>query len=312
MNRNENILKYINKDGIGIEIGPSHNPVAPKKEGFNVHIIDHASQDDLKKKYIGHNVNLDNIESVDYVWRGERYAELTGHANYYDWIIASHVIEHAPDLIAFINECDSILKEDGVLSLVVPDKRFCFDHFRPLSGLSRVIDSHLSQSVVHSPGVVAEYFMHVVAKEGHIAWPQGAPGHYTFVHSRDNAIEEMNNVMRENIYIDVHGWCFVPHSFRLLIEDLHSLGFIKMRELDFSVTQGSEFYMTLSREGTGPSLSRMEMSEQAERELRGSEGDGDASMDLKYNTLKQQYDALLSSNSWKITRPLRALRRLFK
>ena len=40
MNRKEKILRYLNKDGYGIELGPSHNPIASKKEGYKVHIIE--------------------------------------------------------------------------------------------------------------------------------------------------------------------------------------------------------------------------------------------------------------------------------
>ena len=40
MSRREKILKHVNRSGSGIEIGPSHNPVAPKKEGFNVVLAD--------------------------------------------------------------------------------------------------------------------------------------------------------------------------------------------------------------------------------------------------------------------------------
>lgn len=66
-------------------------------------------------KYKDHHVNLNNIEEVDFVWRDENYSELTGKSKYYDWIIASHVIEHTPDLIGFLNDCDAILKDEGVI-----------------------------------------------------------------------------------------------------------------------------------------------------------------------------------------------------
>lgn len=51
MKRNERILKHVKSDGLGIEIGPSYNTLAPKKEGFNVQTIDHISRDELREKY---------------------------------------------------------------------------------------------------------------------------------------------------------------------------------------------------------------------------------------------------------------------
>ena len=100
---------------------------------------------------------------------------------------SSHLIEHTPDFVKFLNDCDSILKDTGVLALVVPDKRFCFDHFRPITGISKIIDSHFSKNTIHTPGTVAEYFLNVVSKSGDIAWNNSTTGEYKFIHTLENA-----------------------------------------------------------------------------------------------------------------------------
>ena len=98
MQRNEKVLYRIDPGGRGLEIGPCYGPVAPKQAGFNVEILDHLDRDALIRKYQGHpGLNLDRIEPVNYIWNGEPYAELIGKTKYYDWIIASHLIEHTPD-----------------------------------------------------------------------------------------------------------------------------------------------------------------------------------------------------------------------
>jgi len=268
MNRKEKVLRHINQNGRGIEIGPSYNPIAPKKEGYQVHIIDHMSREELIAKYKDHHVNLENIEEVDFVWRGESYSELTGKSKYYDWIIASHVIEHVPDLIGFLNDCDAILKDDGVISLVIPDKRYCFDHYRPITGISKIIDNHFQKNKTHTPGTVAEYFLNVVSKAGVIAWDSSVTGEFNFVHSLEDALKGMKTAINENAYIDVHAWCFVPHSFRLIIHDLFCLGLIPFQEVDFFPTEGCEFYITLGRNGKGINKSRLEMLDIIESEIR--------------------------------------------
>ena len=268
MNRKEKVLRHINQNGRGIEIGPSYNPIAPKKEGYQVDIIDHMSREELIAKYKDHHVNLENIEEVDFVWRGESYSELTGKSKYYDWIIASHVIEHVPDLIGFLNDCDAILKDDGVISLVIPDKRYCFDHYRPITGISKIIDNHFQKNKTHTPGTVAEYFLNVVSKAGVIAWDSSVTGEFNFVHSLEDALKGMKTAINENAYIDVHAWCFVPHSFRLIIHDLFCLGLIPFQEVDFFPTEGCEFYITLGRNGKGINKSRLEMLDIIESEIR--------------------------------------------
>lgn len=268
MTRNEKILAHINKSGYGIEIGPSHAPIAPKKEGYLVDIIDHMSQAELLVKYADHGINLDNIEEVDYVWTGQTYEQLTQNPKHYDWIIASHVIEHAPDLIDFLNNCDAVLKNEGVLSLVIPDKRYCFDHFRPITGIAKIIDSHVSKNKIHSAGTVAEYYLNVVSKAGDIGWHAHTGGEYKLVHTLQETRENMDKVQLDKSYIDVHAWCFVPHSFRLLIHDLNALGLIALKEVEFQPTDGYEFYITLGRQGHSPPLSRLEMLEKIALEVQ--------------------------------------------
>ena len=267
MSRNNILLAAIQKDGLGLEVGPSHRPAAPKRDGYQVEIIDHLDREGLLAKYRDHNLDLDAIEEVDYIWSGETYAELTGKNHHYDWIIASHVIEHTPDLVGFLKQCDSVLKDDGVVSLAVPDKRYCFDYHRPISGLSKVIDHHVNEVSINSPGTVAEYFLNVVKKDGHGAWNESIEGECDFIHTLEQAADGMNKAWTHKAYIDCHVWCFVPHSFRLLIHDLHSLGLISFREVSFTKTQGSEFFVTLGRQGSGMDISRIEAARKIEREL---------------------------------------------
>jgi 2-polyprenyl-3-methyl-5-hydroxy-6-metoxy-1,4-benzoquinol methylase len=170
MTREEIILKHIKRDGRGLEIGPGCAPIAPKKQGFHVHVLDHCDKKALIEKYRPHGINVDNLEEVDFVWDGRSYTELVGRRHVYDWIIGSHVLENTTNLIGFLNDCDSLLKKEGVLSLAVPDKRYCFDHFRPLSSIGRVIDAARNPQKIHSAGTVAEYFLSLVSRGGRIAW----------------------------------------------------------------------------------------------------------------------------------------------
>jgi SAM-dependent methyltransferase len=269
MTRNDKILYHISKQGHGIEIGPSFSPVAPKRLGYKVHVIDHLRQTQLVEKYKNANVPLNNIEDVDFVWTGQPYIELTGKRKFYDWIIASHVIEHVPDFIGFLNECDMILKDSGVLSLVVPDKRYCFDHFRPTTGLARVVDSHLNKDSVPTLGTVAEALLYSVSKKKQIAWASGSEGEYTFNHSLEEVLSVLKSIRDSGVYIDEHAWCFTPHSFRLLIHDLYQLGFISQQEISFFPTEGCEFFVTLEhqRQGDTP-LNRLAILKAIEHENR--------------------------------------------
>ncbi len=271
MDRKDRILAMIDRNGRGLEIGPSMNPVAPKREGFDVDILDHADRAGLIAKYREHGLPLDAIEEVDFVWKDGSYLDLTGRPGHYDWIVASHVIEHMPDLVGFLNDCASLLKDDGVLSLAVPDKRFCFDRYRSLSGLDQLVDAHLQKRQNHSPGKVADYFLNVVQLGGEISWTRGYASVRTssdmeFVHGLGQARSGMEAVVQQDSYLDIHAWCFTPNSFRLLVGDLHDLGLTPLREALFQATDDSEFFVSLSRTGDGHGCKRLDL-------LRGIENE---------------------------------------
>ena len=162
----------------------------------------------------------------------------------------------------------SMAGSDGMISLVVPDKRYCFDHYRPITGLSKIIDSHYQKNKIHTPGTVAEYYLNVVSKAGTIAWDPSVTGTYACVHSLEDAFQGMTTVLNEKTYIDVHAWCFVPHSFRLMIHDLFCLGLTPLKEVGFFSTTDHLFYITLSRKGKGINRSRIEMLDSIGAEIK--------------------------------------------
>jgi hypothetical protein len=94
-----------------LELGPSYNPVMPKTDGWQTIVIDHADQAELIAKYDAMKVATDRIERVDYVWQSGSLAALippTMHGSF-DGLVASHVGEHFPDLIAFFQDASVLV-----------------------------------------------------------------------------------------------------------------------------------------------------------------------------------------------------------
>lgn len=260
VSRENKVLHLIDKSELGLEIGPSHNPVAPKSKGFNVHILDHMSAEGLRKKYQGHDVNLDNIEDVDFVWHGEPFPELIGEEGCYEWIIASHLIEHVPDLISFIQQCETLLTPNGVLSLVIPDKRYCFDYFSPGSTTGSVLDAYDEKRKKPSSGQVFDHFANAAKRKGGIAWGRedfGEPDElmHTFVQAQG---EWDRSVLTED-YIDTHCWRFTPNIFRLILSDLQKLGLTCLGIVQEFDTEGCEFFVTLKKGFPLLNINRLEL-----------------------------------------------------
>ena len=60
------------------------------------------------------------IEPVDFVWTGGSLSDAVQPEQHgsFDIFLASHVIDHTPDLIAFLDVAQALLKQDGIFVLV--------------------------------------------------------------------------------------------------------------------------------------------------------------------------------------------------
>lgn len=156
LDRTSKLRFGITKEQKGLEIGPLHSPIVPKVDGYCVETVDYMSQEKLREHYNNHNIDLKAIEPVDYIWKGGSYYQLIQKEHYYDYIIASHMIEHSTDFCGFLSDCSRLLKHDGILKLAIPDKRYCFDHYRTDTNLAEILNNAFAPSELQSAGCVAE------------------------------------------------------------------------------------------------------------------------------------------------------------
>jgi hypothetical protein len=248
--RQELALEFVDLTGRGLEIGPSYEPLAPKSQGFDVTVLDHAPADELRKKYAGYGMDearLDQIEEVDCVWTGEKYSETPGLKPPYDFVIASHVIEHTLDPVAFLTELSELLTENGRIALVVPDKRFCFDHHRPVSSAGAILDAHLHPTSNHTPGAVLDYFSYHVGFGGEFVWSTGMSGDFYRHHSTERGVLEAKGAMDTLEYMDIHRWVFTPSSLQFILATLSQGGWLDQHVVGQQPTAGCEFFVTLGR-----------------------------------------------------------------
>ncbi len=268
IDRGAKLMHTLKKDGLGLEIGPSHNPIAPKKAGYNVHVLDHASAEELRIKYTGHPVILENIEEVDFVWRGEPLSELIGREYCYDWIIASHVIEHVTDVVGFLRQCEKLLTPDGVISLAVPDKRYSFDYYRWPSNTGDALQAFTDSCVRHPSGAVFDHFANAAQMGTRITWGAQDFGDIKMVHTLDEAEEYWKLSIKNDEYIDSHRWKFTPSSFRIILNDLQKLGLTELAEVGGFDTEGFEFWIRLGkRQPNSVIYDRQELSRSMMREI---------------------------------------------
>jgi Methyltransferase domain len=249
--RQQIALEHIDPTGRGLEIGPAFQPLAPKSMGFNVTILDHAPTEEIRQKYADLGLDqphVDLVEEVDCVWTGGSYREAAGLKPPFDYIVAAHVIEHTTDPIGFLLDLDGLLAPSGRIALVIPDKRYTYDHHRPISTPGAMLDAHLVPPNPRLPGVVFDHFLHHVTRGSDIVWEEiTPPAEFRATYTLEQAIAEARAAMESDAYIDVHRWVFTPDSFQYAFESLGEW-LDGLRMVGSHSTAGCEFFVTLGRD----------------------------------------------------------------
>lgn len=246
-----------------LEIGPSYNPILPKAEGFETTVYDELSKEELVRKFETHPVNVKLIEEVDIVGGGLR--GLSGRK--FQAIVASHVVEHSLDLVTFLNDCAGLLGPAGRLFLIVPDKRYCFDHFRSLTSTGHVLDAHFSKRTRHL-GAVFDHHISAVTRRGAVMWDATVKDDTKFVHSFEQAARALRDAQETTGYYDCHEWVFTPSSFRMVLQDLNRLGLITLAEDEFHPSIAGEFFVALGPGHSASEPAREALLKKVQAELR--------------------------------------------
>ena len=223
-----------------LEIGPF---VSPLMKGENVQYLDILTREQLFNRAIETGLDTSNLpDRIHYV------GEIDQIETRFDAVISSHCIEHQPDLVRHLNQVGAILTERGRYFLMIPDKRYCFDHFIPESTIAGVLQAHAESRRVHSLGSVIEHFALTTHSNASRHWA-GDHGEFPAGDQSnriDAAIELYNS---RSSYIDVHAWYFTPFTFFGIVSGLHQRGAIALRpQAIFPTLWGtSEFFAVLTK-----------------------------------------------------------------
>ena len=233
----------------GLEIGPLSSPQVTHDEGSIIY-VDHVDTETLFKKY-GHDASVDKskIVHVDAVWGVQSLQECIGLQKKVDYVVASHVIEHVPDLITWLAEIRSILRDSGSLRLAIPDKRYSFDILRCDTKLHDVLDAYLQRARKPVARLILEHFGNARIVDCASAWAGNLDiSNLKPYHSWSEAIAIAKDSLLSENYHDSHCWIFTPVSFVKLCEVMASQGLLHFR-CDYLIETPKnelEFYANLS------------------------------------------------------------------
>jgi len=124
--------------GIGVDIGPLHDPVPVNKAYARSFFVDRLTPRLLKEHYAG----MVEHGLVDPHVVCDGGAELAFKPDSLDFIIGCHLLEHLPDPIGAVLAWHRALRPSGALLAVVPDPKICPDRAREVTSLEHLAADH--------------------------------------------------------------------------------------------------------------------------------------------------------------------------
>jgi predicted SAM-dependent methyltransferase len=307
MTRNERILQAIDiNKGSGLEIGPLASPILTKKEA-DIYYLDHVNNKELRRLYKDEVVDLNKIPRLDYVLNGSALPKVL-KGNKFNYVLASHVIEHVPNMIGWLTEIASILEPGGILSLIIPDKRFTFDLKRRVTSPAEVMGAYFDNLQKPSSAMMYDFASACLEDVDSVeAWrhPErfiDAPGRWSLEEVR----EKCRKNLKPNEYVDCHCYVFTPSSFVDILRELNIQGLLDFEVVYFLETQENEleFYVSLRK-----SNSSIDKKIDSLPTLEGREDKLDK-LEKQRDALQEEVHALKHSLSWRVTRHLRMIKKI--
>jgi SAM-dependent methyltransferase len=226
-----------------LEIGPFLFPVVV---GPRVKYFDVLDLEGLRKRaaQVGMLVNP-AAPPIDFV---SPDGDLTIIDGVFDAVVSSHCVEHQPDLLKHFNDVARILGPAGKYAMLIPDKRYCFDHFIAETTIAQVLQAHAEQRRVHTLASVVEHHALITHNDVRRHWQgdhEDAGYRQAIATQTRRAIDEYYQA--KGAYIDVHAWRFTPDSFHAVVAQLGEMGAISLNVDQVYCTPGlaNEFIAVL-------------------------------------------------------------------
>lgn len=248
--RNRALTAGLPLDRPGIEFAPLFRPIVAKARA-NVLYVDVCSDEESRAKHAHY--EHDPIVEVDVVWLpGRRLIDCVPRGQRFAWGIASHVLEHVPDPIGWLNQVLAVMEDGAVLSLALPDKDHCFDRFRHDTSTAELIESWIREQTIPSPRQIFDFTAGSVTSGyvGHDGDPLGKSRieDCTRGYTDEQSLEYAMHTWRTGDYLDVHCSVFSVGTISAVLGRIVALGVLAV-EVSEPIRAGSEFHVRLTKTG---------------------------------------------------------------
>jgi len=250
--RRKNLLSSLDiQAGPVLEIAPLYRPMVLKSD-CEVYYCDCCDTNESSKKH--NNYTHDQIVEIDFVWLPGTELSSASPISSFQTCVASHVLEHVPNPIGWLNSIFEVIPIGGVIALALPAKEYCFDLFRQDTSVAQLLDLWFRKPTLPTTLQIYDFLSKSVGT-GFKNTPSDSIASCISECRRDysnqQALEFSQHVWNNKAYLDCHCSVFSLETFPSIFNELVELGIINCRvDACFSCPETpSEFYVHLVKLG---------------------------------------------------------------
>ncbi len=218
--------------GTGLEIAPYFNPLLDRAR-HDVRYVDCIDNSTIIRKAAENPGAVGrHVPRIDWVWAPGRQLRSCIPADVvFDYCVATHVMEHVPDTIGWLNQIFEVMRDGAVLALALPDRRYGMDYYRRETTLGDLIGNWLQApsrpTTTQIVDFLSQTFHDTRPPPDHrmfdVSQPfAAAPRHFT----DDQALDLAARSQQSSIYLDVHCTVWTPDSFVGVMSRVIDMGLI--------------------------------------------------------------------------------------
>ena len=301
----------------GLEIGALAHPIVKRADG-DIFYVDQADTESLRKTYADStNIDARKIVDVDAVWGARSLIDcLSGRS--VDYVMASHVAEHVPDLITWLDEVRAVLAPGGELRLALPDRRYSHDALRAGTRLADLVAAWIMKARRPQVRDVLDFRLYTASGVDGCGVFGGSfdLGSVTPDHPFEVAVQSARAAFdHPDIYFDVHCLVASAPEFAALMRQLAQHGLLHMacRTMIDTAPPLLEYYVFMT-----PCDDRAEV-ERSWADMQGILSDrtrpetpagAESRLEAELAAVRAELDLVYLSRSWRLTEPLRRFRQV--
>ncbi|MDL2279740.1 class I SAM-dependent methyltransferase [Desulfovibrio sp. OttesenSCG-928-G11] len=224
-----------------LEIGPGNNPIFYRSEG-DVHYADVRNAAEVDDTFFSTDKSGKQAVELDFVIKGS-YAASLKDVEVFDHVILCHVLEHIPRLIAFFQDIIKVMCPGGLLYLILPDHRFCFDHFRQPTSFAEAYYVHINKLAAPPWRVFDSHFLNAGYNIPSMYWNEKNLAQAILLQRRQSLQEARQNMeeAEKGLVSNSHVSVFTPWSFLLFLFSMLRVRMAAFSCERFFTTQKNEF-----------------------------------------------------------------------